>query len=127
MIEGERGTMKTGMIVLVTLFFLFVGTGDLYAYTYTYNNRTGYLIRVTVKFYDDADKTGQIQANESLAFSTLFLLKSWVVEVILDNRWQEVLNLTCDMLPGNHTFSIYVTEVKDLSGTVSRSWYAINQ
>ena len=119
--------MKTGMIVLVTLFFLFVGTGDLYAYTYTYNNRTGYLIRVTVKFYDDADKTGQIQANESLAFSTLFLLKSWVVEVILDNRWQEVLNLTCDMLPGNHTFSIYVTEVKDLNGTVSRSWYAINQ
>jgi hypothetical protein len=118
--------MRREMIVLVALILFFAGTGDLSAYTYIYSNRTGYPIKVTVQLYDDADKTGRIEADALYTISTRFLLKSWIAEVFLDNQWQQVLNLTCDFLPGNHTFTIYVNEVKGPDGKVNRDWYAIN-
>jgi hypothetical protein len=112
------------MSILAVFIFFYTGMGNLYAYTYTYNNRTDYLIKVTVRFYGDVDKTSQIKANESYIISTKFLLKSWTAEAFLDNEWQQILDLTCDFLLGNHTFFIYVREVQDANGVASRSWIA---
>lgn len=122
----KEDVMRRGIIILAALVLFCAGTGDLYAYTYTYNNRTGYLIRVNVQLYDGADETAEIEANRSHAVSTGFLLKSWTAEAFLGNKWQQVLNLTCDFLPGNQTFSIYVSEVKNADGVTSRSWNAIS-
>jgi hypothetical protein len=33
--------------------------------------------------------------------------------------------MTCDLLPGNHTFSIYFDEKKDPGGVVARTWNAL--
>lgn len=123
--KNESAT-GSGMIILAAIILFCAGMEDVYAYTYTYHNRTGYLIRVSVQLYHDADKIGQIEANKSYAISTAFFLKSWTAEAFLDNEWQQVLNLTCDFLPGNHTFSIYASEVQDANGVVSRSWIAIS-
>jgi hypothetical protein len=119
--------MRNGMIILAAIILFCAGTGDAYAYTYIYHNRTGHLIRISVQLYDDVDKTGQIEANKSYAISTKSLLKSWTAEAFLNNKWQQILNLTCDFLPFNHTFSIYVSEAKASNSTVKRSWYAINK
>ena len=118
--------MRKG-IVVVAIIFLYVTMGSVNAYTYTYSNRSGHPIKVIVQLYDDVDKTGQIEANESYTVSTKSLLKSWIAEVFLENRWQQILNMTCDLLPGNQTFSIYVDEVKDPSGIITRTWNALNK
>jgi hypothetical protein len=122
------GVVQKGIVgVAALLIFLCAVIGNVCAYTYTYSNKTGHLIKVIVQLYDDADKTGQIEANESYTVSTKSLLKSWIAEVFLENRWQEILNMTCDLLPGNQTFSIYVDEVKDGNGIVKRTWNALNK
>ena len=118
--------MKKGITILVGLILFCVGIGDLHAYTYTYINRTGYLMKVNIQLYDDTDQVGNLKAHESHAISTGFLLKSWSAEVFLDDKWQQVLNLTCDFLPGNHTFSIHVKEVRGQDGKVNRDWYAVD-
>ena len=99
--------------------------GDAHAYTYTYNNGTDYRIRVTVELYDDADKTGELQTKGSYIISSKALLKNWNAEVFLDEKWQQVLTMTCDLLPGNHTFTIYMDEKKEPDGTVTRTWNAL--
>ena len=111
--------------VLFAALLVFVWTGMAGAYTYTYNNGTGYRIRVIAQLYDDADQTGELEANGSYAISSKSLLKSWTADVFLNNKWQQVLNMTCDLLPGNHTFSIYFDEKKDPGGTVTRTWNAL--
>jgi uncharacterized protein YycO len=123
----RRTLMRRRIVVVAALIFLCATTGNVNAYTYTYSNRTGHLIKVIVQLYNDLDKTGQIEANESYTVSTKSLLRSWTAEVFLDNRWQQILNMTCDLLPGNQTFSIHVDEVKDPSGIITRTWNALNR
>ncbi|MBN1104202.1 MAG: hypothetical protein JXL84_12365, partial [Deltaproteobacteria bacterium] len=53
-------------------------------------------------------------------------LKSWMAEVFRENGWKRVLHLTCDFLPGDHTFSIYVKEGMNANGEITQSWYAIS-
>jgi hypothetical protein len=116
--------MRKGIIVMVTLTILVTGTKSLYAYTYMYHNKTGYLIRVIVEVYQGEDRINLIESNEFHSFVTDLLLKSWRAEAFLDNRWKQILHLTCDFLPGNHSFSIYVNETMDPHGTVTRDWYS---
>jgi hypothetical protein len=116
--------MRSGIVAVALLFTFCATIGDLSAYTYTYSNRTGYLVKVTVRLYDDAENTGQIKPDESYTVSSKSLLRSWTADVFLDNKWQQILDMTCDLLPGNQTFSIYVDEAKDASGLVTRTWNA---
>jgi hypothetical protein len=122
----KNGTMRKGIILLVTLILFMAGMGDLYAYTYTYNNKTYYLVKVIVELYNGEDRTNLIESNGSYSFSTDLLLKSWKEEAFLDNRWHKILHLTCDFLPSNHSFSVHVNETSDLGGTVTRNWYSIS-
>jgi hypothetical protein len=117
--------MKKGAVVATLLILFCAGVGNTYTYTYTYSNGTGYPVKVIAQLYDDADQTGELKANGSYAISSKSLLKSWTAEVFLDNKWQQVLNMTCDLLPGNHTFSIYFDEKKDPGGVVARTWNAL--
>jgi hypothetical protein len=120
--------MRKGLVVTAAILFVCVAAGNLGAYTYTYSNRTGYLIRVTVRLYDDgSQKREQMEPNVSFTVSSKSLLKSWTADAYLDNDWHQVLDMTCDLLPGNQTFSIYVDEKKDSSGTITRAWNALNK
>ncbi len=121
----HKDIIRRGMIVLTAVFILCVGVADVSAYTYTYYNRTGYGIKLKVELYDDGDKTIHIEANGSQAITTKFLLKSWIAEVFLDNKCNQILHLTCDFLPGDHTFSIFVKEMKGSKGESSQSWNVI--
>ena len=40
---------------------------------------------------------------------------------------QQVLQLTCDMLPGDHAFSIYIVERKGPDNAVNRRWRVVNE
>jgi hypothetical protein len=113
--------------MMVTIALLCAGVHGLCAYTYTYNNKTDLLLRIDVKLYDDADKSGEIAANRSHSVSTKFLIRSWSIEVFLDGKWQQALELTCDLLPGDHTFSIYVKEIREGDGGTKQDWYVIKQ
>ena len=116
----------TKRIVILSVFILACVTlGRAHGYTYTYHNKTAYPVKVVVQLYDEADRSGEIKAKEDLSFSTKALLKSWVAEALIDGKWQRVLDTTCDLLPGNHTFFIYVDEAKGASGPLKRSWNAI--
>ena len=117
--------LRKYIVVAALIILLSAAGGNVYAYTYTYTNGTGYPVKVTVQLYDDTDKTAELQANGSYTISSKSLLKSWVAEVFLEDRWQEVLNMTCDLLPGDHTFSIYVDEKKDTDGVLIRTWNAL--
>ena len=119
--------MRKGIIVLMTLALFIAGMRDIYAYTYTYSNRTGYLIKIIVEVYNGEERTSEIEPNGSYSFSTDLLLKSWKAEAFLDNQWQQTLHLTCDFLPGSYSFSVHVDETRDLDGTVTRNWYSTNQ
>ena len=120
--------MKKGIIIVAALLLLVAGAvGELYAYTYTFHNRTGCLIRLIVEVYDGEDRMSQIEAQRSFSFSTGLLLKSWVVEAFLDNRWEQVMHNTCDLLPGNHTFSVHADETEEPGGRVPRNWYSAYQ
>jgi hypothetical protein len=114
--------MKRGIVVVAALVFLFSAMGNVYAYTYTFSNGTDYLIKVAAQLYEDTDKPAELQAKGVYTISSKSLLKSWTAEVFLDDKWQRVLNMTCDLLPGNHTFSIYVDEKKEPDGEVTRTW-----
>jgi hypothetical protein len=116
--------MRTGIIILMTLFIVSAAMENSYAYTYTYNNRTTHPIKVSVQLYDDPGETGRIEVSKSYSISGKSLLKSWTAEAFVDNGWQQILNFTCDFLPGDHTFSIYVNEVKDSDGVPCRRWHA---
>ncbi len=117
--------MRRGAIILGALLIICTGAVNLFAYMYTYDNRTDYDIRLTVELYDDSDKIIQVKALDSQVLVTQFLLKSWIVEVFLNDKWNRVLHLTCDVLPGDHVFSIYVREVKNERGELSQSWNVI--
>ena len=117
--------MTRRIAILAALIFVCVGMGHVYGYTYTYNNKTGYPVRVIAQLYDEADRSGEIKMSESFAFSTKALLKSWVAEAFVEDKWQRVLDMTCDLLPGNHTFFIYVDEVRQPDGAVNRNWNAL--
>ncbi|HVN24078.1 MAG TPA: hypothetical protein VMT71_08900 [Syntrophorhabdales bacterium] len=117
--------MRRTIVLAALTVLLFAAIGDAHAFTYTYNNQTKYPVRVTAQLYDDADKTGELQANGSYVFSSKSLLKSWSAEALVDNEWQQVLNMTCDLLPGNHTFSIYFDETTDANGKATRIWNAL--
>ncbi len=113
------------IVILSALTFICMGMGHAYGYTYTYHNKTGYTVRIIVQLYDEASRSSEIKADESCAFSTKALLKSWVAEALIDNKWQGVLDTTCDLLPGNHTFFIYVDEARGPDDAVKRNWNAI--
>jgi hypothetical protein len=115
--------VRRAVLIVVALLLLGAGTHTASAYTYTYNNMTDRLVRIDVQLYDDASKVAEIVASQSHTISTRLLIKSWTVEVFLDNRWQQALELTCDLLPGDHTFSIYVKEI----GEGKHDWYVIKQ
>jgi hypothetical protein len=117
----QRGLV--GLAVLITI--VLAASGDAHAYTYTYTNETDYLIKVAAQLYEDTDKTGELQAKDSYTISSKALLKSWTAEVFLDDKWQQVLTMTCDLLPGNHTFTIYMDEKKEPDGAVTRTWNAL--
>jgi len=117
--------MRRGVIILSALLIIITGAANLFAYTYTYDNRTDYDIRLTVELYDDSDKYILVKALDSQVLVTQFLVKSWIVEVFLNNNWNRVLHLTCDILPGDHVFSIYVREVKNEKGELIQSWNVI--
>jgi hypothetical protein len=121
----HKDTIRSGVVVLAAVFIVCVGIADLSAYTYTYYNRTGYGIRLKVELYNDGDNTIHIKANDSQAITTKSLLKSWIAEVFTDDKWNQILNLTCDFLPGDHTFSIYVKEKKSNNGALSQDWNVI--
>jgi hypothetical protein len=125
----ERGVlMKKNLIMAGVLCLLVAGvTDDLHAYTYTFQNRTGYLVRVVVELYDGEGGTSEIDAHGSYALSTPLLLKSWKVEAFHGGRWEPVMNNTCDMLPGNHAYSIHVDEKREPSGAVTRGWHSAYQ
>jgi hypothetical protein len=98
---------------------------DVWAFSYSFHNATGYPIRVIVEVYNGEDRIGWIEAGRSYAFSTDLLLKSWTTEAFLDNQWERVLHLTCDLLPGHHAFSVHVQETKDRVGMIKRDWYTM--
>ncbi|MBP1733000.1 MAG: hypothetical protein H6Q55_3429 [Deltaproteobacteria bacterium] len=115
--------MRRTAIVLVMLVLLGAGAHTVCAHTYTYHNNTNHLVRIDVQLYDDANSVAEIAGHKSHTISTRSLIKSWTVAVFLDNEWQQALELTCDLLPGDHTFSIYVREI----GEGKRDWYVIKQ
>ncbi|MHB8093216.1 MAG: hypothetical protein ACYDH8_16710 [Syntrophales bacterium] len=116
---------RIGLILLAILFVFYGGKTYLWAYAYTYHNSSNYTIRIVTELYDGEDKTIRIDTGKSETISTQFLLKSWRAEAFFDNMWEQILNFTCDVLPGDHNFSIYVQEAKDDNGKTSRAWNAI--
>ncbi len=117
--------MTRKIVVFAALMLVCVSAAQAHAYTYTYHNKTTYPVKVVAQLYDEADRSGEIKASESFAFSTKALLKSWVAEALIDGKWQRVLDMTCDLLPGNHTFFVYVEEAVGPDGRVGRNWNAI--
>ncbi len=118
--------MKRLISLVAASFFLFLGsTGLLFAYTYTFRNETAYPLRVTIELYDEGAKAERIAPEKTYEVSSQSLLKSWKADAFLDGQWQQVLYLTCDLLPGNHGFSITVEETPGAGGTVNRSWSAL--
>jgi len=117
--------MKTAIGVPVLLLTLCVTLQSASAFTYTYGNGTPCRVKVTVHLYDGTDRIGELEANGSYTISSEALLKSWSAEAFTDNEWKQVVSMTCDLLPGNHTFSIYFDETKDVSGQVTRIWNAL--
>ena len=115
--------MRRAGIVALMLVLLCTVTHAARAYTYTYHNKTDYAVRIDVWLYDEAHRVAQIAPGQSQSISTKFLIKSWAVDVLADNGWKQALELTCDLLPGDHTFSIYVKEV----GEGKRDWYVIKE
>lgn len=113
-------------ISVAVLLVLFCATARMgHAYTYTYGNGTEYPVRVTAQLYDDTDNAGELQAKGSYTISSKALLKSWTADAFIENKWQQVLNMTCDLFPGNHTFSIYFDENKNPTGHITRIWNAL--
>ncbi|MBI5968578.1 MAG: hypothetical protein HY882_12080, partial [Deltaproteobacteria bacterium] len=92
---GDSSVTRGGLAVLAALAIFCLAVEDLWAYTYTYHNRTDYPIRVIAEFYDDGAQIASIEAKESRVISTPSLLKSWVAEAFLEEGWKQVLNLTC--------------------------------
>jgi hypothetical protein len=124
----RRGTMRKRILFWAALFLIVAGVADnLYAYTYAFHNRTGHLIKVIVEVYDGEDRVSEVEAYGSYSFSTGLLLKSWKVEAFLENRWEQVMHNTCDLLPGNHTFSVHADETREPGGRVERNWYSTYQ
>ncbi len=135
--EKDRGTrddcfartikaMKKVTVCLMLLIVLVCAVAvSASAYTYTYKNTTNFRVRVNVQLYDDTAQKGELAPDASHVISSKALIKSWTAEALLDNKWQQVLNMTCDLLPGDHTFSIYFDEQKDPAGAVNRFWNAI--
>lgn len=118
--------MKKLVLFLAAVTVILVCTAsDLLAFTYTFQNQTGYPIKVMVEVYNGEDRTSRIEAGRSYSFSTDLLLKSWTTEAFIDQRWERILHLTCDLLPGNHAFSVHVNETKDRSGIVKLEWYTM--
>ncbi len=121
----KETTLEKWIACLAAVVLFWALAGNAYAFTYTYSNGTSYPIRVSAQLYDDADKVGELEANGTYTISSKSLLKSWSADALIENRWQQVLNMTCDLLPGNHAFSIYVDEKKNPDGTATRTWNAL--
>jgi hypothetical protein len=119
--------MRRAVILLLTAILLFAGSQLVNAYTYTYSNKTDHRIRVSVRLYEEADRSCDIEAGGSCEVSTKALLKSWGVEAFLDNSWRLGQEMTCDMLPGDHPYSIYLNEVRAPDGKAALEWYVEHQ
>jgi hypothetical protein len=124
-IMKNRGARKGGILVLSALLFFCGELSDLWAYTYAYHNTTGYTIRLKVELYDGADETLRIEAGGSESITTRSLLKSWVAEASFAHHWKQVLHFTCDLLPGDHIFSVYMIEMKQDNGETTQTWNVI--
>jgi hypothetical protein len=112
--------------LLAAVVLLGTVAGDCYAYTYRFINGSPYPISVTVRLYDGTARTAELAPNTAHSVTTDALLQDWEAKALLDNAWQQVLHLTCDFLPGNHTFSVRVTETAQPGGTVDRHWQAVS-
>lgn len=119
--------MKKSVILVGALLLVVAVADHLYAYTYTFRNRTVFPITLIVELYEGEDRTGRVEPQGSYTVSTPLLLKSWRVEALVDNQWQQVMHNTCDLLPGSYAFSVNVEETKDPAGRVMRTWYSSNQ
>ena len=115
------------VLLLSAILLLFGGAELAHAYTYTYNNKTAHRIRVSVRLYDEADRICEIEAGGSCEISTKALLKSWGLEAFLDNSWRLPQEMTCDMLPGDHPYSIHLNEVRTPDGKAGLEWYVEHQ
>ncbi len=114
-------------IALLAVILLLGVAQSVHAYTYTYSNRTDHRIRVIVRLYEEGERSCEIDAGGSCEVSTRALLKSWGVEVFLENSWRLGQEMTCDMLPGDHPFSIYLNEVRAPDGASALKWYVEHQ
>ncbi len=119
--------MKKSVIIVGALLLIVLAVDQLYAYTYTFHNRTALLIKVIVELYDGEDRTGEVVPQGSYMVSTPLLLKSWRVEAYMDDQWQQVMYNTCDLLPGSYVFSVNVDQTMEPGGRVMRTWYSSNQ
>jgi hypothetical protein len=114
-------------ISLLAAILLFGVAQSVHAYTYTYSNKTDHRIRVSVRLYEEGDRTCDIEAGGSCEVSTKALLKSWGIELFLDDSWRLGQEMTCDMLPGDHPFSIYLKAVRSPGGQAELKWYVEHQ
>ena len=119
----KRAAVIIATIGLVTTVLLGAWVHTAGAYTYLYHNKTDQAVRIDVVLYDDVRREAEIAPHQSHMISTGALIRSWSVDVYSDNKWQQALELTCDLLPGDHTFSIYVKEI----GAGTRDWYVIKE
>jgi hypothetical protein len=97
------------------------------SYTYTFKNESGIPVRVTVELYDDPSRQNRLEPGTAWSFSAPSLLRHWKVDAHLHNEWQEVLFLTCDVLPGDQTFTIVVGQATDEKGRNTLYWTARNE
>jgi hypothetical protein len=124
-IHRKKTSLSKSLILLAGIIIFSARAGALHGYTYTYHNRTDYPIRVNIQLYGDADQSGLTENRRPYTVSTGLLLKSWSAEVLIDATWRLILHLTCDFLPGNQVFTLFVQETSGPDGTVIRSWSAI--
>lgn len=119
--------MAKTIVLLIAAILIFGIAQVAHTYTYTYKNKTDHRIRVSVRLYEEGDRNCEIEPQGSCRVSTRSLLKNWTVDVFLEDSWRPVLELNCDMLPGDHPFSIYAKEIRGPDGALERKWIVENQ
>jgi hypothetical protein len=118
-------TRLIAALFLTTALFLCASASSLPAYTYTYCDETDHSLKVTIRFYDEPDRTALIEPKGCHVVPAESLLKSWSVETLFHGIWKEVLELTCDLLPGDYTFSIHIDEIRGSEGAARQTWNAL--
>jgi|GEM_PF-2976495 hypothetical protein len=127
-VGDKSGTKKwRSAAAAVLLLFAQGALSDLGAFDYAFHNRTDYLVSVAVRFYDGEERTLEMEAKKSRRISAPLLLKNWTAQAYFVDHWETVLELTCDFLPMNHAFSLFVDEGAGRRGNPRGLWYATNE